>query len=724
MPSWWWVFLCATLIFVDTIHGNTSTISTGIRSNMRSSHKDVRRQLVDGDFAALNTLIQDMRLQLQDQTISAGELDVSVTNLVCQNIQIGDILLDYENIENTTLEMMIVAFPFQMDCSADFSFTFGALNGGGSFVSLTEQNAVNATIQLIAPNGFASETPSMSDVTQCSSTINVIDTKFTGGILAFVLDLLESPVSDVISNQANIAVCTIFDELGVTFFNDVLNATSTTFDTWLQPIPPEYSDPLYAEQNYVPPDGVTLLSLSSSSSSSNKNNNTSFRTTDSIGAFVVNAITNADSLLDGVVDDPSSPTGQTLEINVFLRDNFLDENGTYTLNFDNFEIDNSGDFNPVLYDGHDKLSKTSVRINAVRVTGLDTMTTFNPLIELGEYTFRNELSWDRLSIQLDLTVDVESSQLTDPILVSDVPIRAVENVTISLDLEQINVNASLFIAIDQNKFDNLPLGALLNDPVVCFLSALDTMEVSGLQVSFGQFSEPIIDGFDSPGVRRLLDTVIEAGFIAYEPTLLRAIPYFFQVPVRNIIKNDILDQFLGDNNECLSRAQDIAASAVIDFRDLFLPTAEASAIGGTGNAPYGNLMPVILNIVKDEYFMADPTTGLASINRKFLTDLGLDQSGTPGRLFFPGNFVNQTRQVRSNGKQSTIRLRLYDIYLNNIDSLGVPLNILEPVSNEPYQLYNEASIGVDRPLRFGFKFFLGISNAGKVLIVLEFYLLV
>jgi hypothetical protein len=252
----------------------------------------------------------------------------------------------------------------------------------------------------------------------------------------------------------------------------------------------------------------------------------------------------------------------------------------------------------------------------------------------------------------------------------------------------------------------------LKDPVVCFLSALDTMEVSGLEVSLGQFSEPIIDGFDSPGVQRLLDTVIEAGFIAYEPTLIRAVPYFFQVPVRNIIKNDILNQFLGDNNECLSNAQDIAESSLIDFRDLLLTTEDASAIGGSGTAPYGSLMPVIFNILQEEYLIVDPTTGLSSINHKLLSDIGLEQSGTPGRLFFPGNFLNQTREIRSNGRQATIRLRVYDIYLNNIDSLGVPLTILEPVENEPYSLYNEASIGVDRPLRFGFRFFLGITNDG------------
>ena len=667
-----------------------------------------RRQLAVGDFDRINAIIQNITLQLEDQTITAGELELVVANLQCQNIRIGDVLLTYQDIGGTTLELAITADPFNMTCSAEYSFSIGVINGRGSFVSVTETNAVNTNIQLIAPNGFQNETPSIANVSLCSSTINVVDTEFSGNVIAFVLNLLEDAVSGVISNQANAAVCRIMDELGETFFSDVLNATSATFDSWLQPIPAEYSDPLHAERNYVPPEGVTLLSLASSSSSTN----VSFSTTGSIGEFLVGAISNADSLLNKVVDDPTSPTGTTLEINVFLRDNFLDDSGTYTLRFEDFEVDNSGDFNPVLYEGHDKLSKSSIRINAVHVTGLDTMKTFNPLLELGQYTFRNELSWESLSIKLDLTVDVESSQLADPIISSEEPIRSVENITISLDLLQIDVNASLFVAIDQNKFDSLPLGSLLKGPVVCFLSALDTMEVSGLEVSLGQFSEPIIAGFESPGVSRLVETVIEAGFVAYEPTLIRAVPYFFQVPVRNIIKNDILVQFLGDNNECLSDAQQIPETSIIDFRDLVLPTDDALALGGTGSSPYGNLMPVIFNFLKNEYFVADPTTGLAAINSKLITDFGLDQSGTPGRLFFPGNFLNQTRKVRTNRKESTLRLRLYDIYINNIDSVGVPLTFLEPLQNEPYLVYNDVSVGVDRPLRFGFRLFLGISNGG------------
>jgi hypothetical protein len=671
------------------------------------------RQMAVGDFDSINTIIKDLVLKLQDQKASSGQIELTVSNLQCSNILIGDIQLNYTvvpsslNNAQAILQITMVLMPFSMDCTADFDFVVGFINGKSSrFTTITENNTVNATIDLIAPKGFDNETPSSSNITLCSSAINVITTKFDDqSVVSLALNALDPLISSIISNQADAAVCKILNEFGVIFFTDFLNSTSNTFDTWLQPIPEEYSDPLLAERNYVPPEDVKLLSFISS-------NNASFSTSGSIGEFVVNALTEADSLLNGVVDDPTSPTGKTLEVNVFLRNNFLDENGTYALMIDNLEIDNTGDLNPVLYDGETKLSKTAIRINGLRITGLDTMKVFNPLIELGQYTFRNELRWDSLSISLDLTIDVSSSKLDDPILVSEEPLQVTENITLSLDLERIDVNASIFLAIDQNKFDGLPLGSILKDPVICFLSALDTMEVSGLEVSLGKFSEPVLEGFASPGVHRIVATLIEAGFIAYEPTLRRAVPYFFQVPVRDIIKNDIIDQFLGDKNQCRSKAQEISEASVIDFRDLLLSPEDAVALGGGGDSPYGTLMHVFFKILKDEYLRADPSTGLAAVNTKFLADFGLDQSGTSGRLFFPGNFVNQTREVRSNRKKSTIRLRVYDVFVDNIDTVGVPLTLFEPVSGEPYLLDNEASIGVSRPLRFGFGIFFGISNSG------------
>jgi hypothetical protein len=697
----------STITSTDTFP--TAQWSTSI-SDISSSNMMYDRQLEIGDFDRINTIFQNSTLQLQDQQISSGQLDLNIMNLQCNQIQIGDITLNYttQNVDTSPsiISISIAVNPFSMDCTADYSYDFISLTGSGTFLASTQNNIVTTTINIIAPNGFNNEVPSQSEIIDCSSLVNVVDTNFMGGIVSTVLNLFENAVSDVISNQANIAVCNIINELGNTFFSDILNKTKHTFDTWLEPIPDEYNDPLLAERNYIPPDGVTLLSFSDNTTTTDDNT--------SIGEFVIHAIRNADTLLTGTVNDTSTMSGTDLEINAFIRENFLDDNGIFTFVINNdIVLNNSANtFNPVLYDGVNKLSKIVIRINTVHIGGLDTMTKFNPFIELGQYTFRNELSWDRLSVSFDLTIDIESSPLEDPILINAEPLKVTENITITLDLEKIDVNASLFIAIDQNKFDYLPLGALLKDPVVCFLSALDTMEISGLEVALGQFSEPILDGFVSPGVQRIVATIIEAGFIAYEPTLISIVPYFFQVTVRDIINDDFLVKFLGEENECLSNAQSIPESSIIDFRDLLLPSNEAISLGGSGTAPYGNLMHALYNTLQNEYLSADPMTGLAAINDKFISDFTMDQSGIEGRLFFPGNVLNQTREIHARGKHSTIRLRIFDLYLNNVNTLGVPLTIFEPVNDEPYLVQNEASIGINRTLRFGFRFFLGITNSG------------
>jgi hypothetical protein len=107
----------------------TATIIDERPMQYSTTVKNQRRQLAVGDFDKLNTLIKDMTLKLQDQTISAGQLDLTVTNLQCQNIRIGDILLDYTEIGGTTLQLAMVASPFSMDCSADYSYQFSLLGG-------------------------------------------------------------------------------------------------------------------------------------------------------------------------------------------------------------------------------------------------------------------------------------------------------------------------------------------------------------------------------------------------------------------------------------------------------------------------------------------------------------------------------------------------------------------------------------------------------------------
>jgi hypothetical protein len=178
--------------------------------SMASPTTSIIRQLEIGDFDRFNTLFKDAFIKLNDQSITSGELTLVVSNLQCSDIQIGDVQLDYtvaDDVNGTNASVLAVtisASPFSMTCTADYSYDFTFLSGSGTFESTTVDNSVNSTINLIAPNGFDMEVPSLSEVAACASQVNVDQTVFEGGIVSVVLNLFESAVSDVIANQANI----------------------------------------------------------------------------------------------------------------------------------------------------------------------------------------------------------------------------------------------------------------------------------------------------------------------------------------------------------------------------------------------------------------------------------------------------------------------------------------------------------------------------------------
>jgi len=60
---------------------------------------------------------------------------------------------------------------------------------------------------------------------------------------------------------------------------------------------------------------------------------------------------------------------------------------------------------------HDNFTETNISLEEVRIYGLDSMTKFDPLVIFGNYTLRNEFSWEFLQIEIDLSVDIQPSSL-------------------------------------------------------------------------------------------------------------------------------------------------------------------------------------------------------------------------------------------------------------------------------------------------------------------------
>ena len=110
----------------------------------------------------------------------------------------------------------------------------------------------------------------------------------------------------------------------------------------------------------------------------------------------------------------------------------------------------------------------------------------------------------------------------------------------------------------------------------------------------------------------------------------------------------------------------------------------------------------------------DPVTGESAFNEMLVQPFTQKQSGAAGQWLFEGDILDGGAKVDVGGLQADVSLRLYDAYVENLDSFGAPLSILDVVKGRPHQLNNTASIGVGKPLRLGGRFSIELIGSGKL----------
>jgi hypothetical protein len=665
---------------------------------------DGLRRLEIGDFARFNELFANAQLKLPDAELSESGLTLKISNLVCTNVNVGGIQSNHSLFQENGLDVLaytVTAFPVSITCSADYTFEVLFIPGSGRFTAVAESLRAETRIDLVSGSGgFAAGPPTVATIDYCNADIN-----FEGTTVERLLELFKGLISNVVDKYAADAVCNLLSDSGPELLGNLLNQTNSRLDKWLVPESEEFTNPLFIEQSFVVPENVTLIDFQANSTSS------------SVSDLFVRFLKEADGLFGGSAIDPV--TGQSeLAINLFLREALLDKTtGALTVDLSSFT-----EFNPVFFESNGKLTETSVVINGADIVGLDTLQTFDPFLEIGVYTVSNSFSWESLFLEIAMTVDIKPSTRPDSIFLNPDPVNIVEEITVRVEFSNIDVDLALFMPIDQARFESISLGSILSTENIlpCFMSALHSLEVSGLNVTVSDIIVPTLDGFISPGIDRLVSNLAEAAFLAYEPTFLRAIPGLFQDTIRTMINTRFLDSLIDavDGDGCSAAAD--TSEGFLDFRDLLLPADKALALGGSGQSQYGNLFRSAFSLVKDQLFATDSVTGLAKFSSGFITDFTQSQSGTSGRLFFGGDLLKSEKRVQAGGLDAMFRLRLYDAYINNLDTIGAPLTMLEPVNQQPYELNNSAGIGLSRPLELGIRFFLGLSNDGTLIEFLRF----
>jgi len=213
---------------------------------------------------------------------------------------------------------------------------------------------------------------------------------------------------------------------------------------------------------------------------------------------------------------------------------------------------------------------------------------------IGLYTLQNAFHLDFVTVELDLRVSIKPSKKEDSIVeMPNSNAEITEFIQVKFGVDNLNVAAALLIAINEDRFKALEIGSILRSEnlLSCFAAVVYELAISGFDVSVGSIRHPMLSGFVSSGIDRVVSSAIEAVFQMYEPVFLRALPSIFQTSFRDIVQEEILagDLFNPVEGACTWLHQSSSLDEYIDFRDLLLLPSHAAVLGGSGKEPYGDI---------------------------------------------------------------------------------------------------------------------------------------
>mmetsp|Transcript_13641 Transcript_13641/g.38382 ORF Transcript_13641/g.38382 Transcript_13641/m.38382 type:complete len:1474 (+) Transcript_13641:286-4707(+) len=654
-------------------------------------------QQVGGDFDRVNKILEAVEFKIEDDIKVSDEvffttLTLVVDSLTCRDIRIGNIALN-NVVGNNAVDVDIALSDIDFTCDVEYQYEYGFLDGSGKVEFVTDGNSAATSMRFVTNDeeDDFSVTPSLTscDVNVEIAAMNFIDADFAMSVVAlfeeYLRDMIEEEIEAYACSQMSTTVVSSMDETIFTSIGNTLLDFAAAEDG-------EQS----RQKEYNTTNALNFQEISDTQ----------------IGKMFKSALGELDKRFgtdNGNNDD--------LGINILLRSYVLDENGALILDFDKFLGRDALNFKL-----HDELTETNIGLKEVRIYGLDTMTKFDPLLVNGNHTLRNEFSWNTLTIEIDIALDMQPSSLENAVLqlAPDAVSRGIsEDITIQFGAENVAVSTSLFALIDINSLSGFTFGSVLSLTdmadyswvLPCLLSAVQDFHFIELVVSAQKINAPAVDGFVDDGLDRILSDFAEIAFEIYHDDFVEdVLPNMLQNTIKTFINNQIsliLEDTQNDADVCpkYDNLDGTTTEEYVDFRQFFNASFSAES-----ESQYGEFPALLRDLIDKELLEADPSTGMPKINEVLIDPLTKSQSGTEGTLLFGGDgedIFNVVQRINIGGFDANVRLRASNIKIENLDTVVKPLILLDTVPTDPYLLNNSGTIGVeDRPVtlstNFGF----------------------
>ena len=643
------------------------------------------------DFDNFNEIFENASIYIPEEfkvseKVVFVDLDMNIRNIKCYDVSVGDISVDHEQKSDTEFSATVGVTNLDLTCEMNYDYSYGILSGDGWVQIETENSDVLSTLAFTSPD-FDQNPPTNSVIGNCFSDVEIKKMDFEEDFASEVLEVFQSLIRNTVESAIGNVACEELSVLGTAVVGNMVDMARDQLQSYLGNLGEAITDPLYLEHNLNLPASLEPLNLQDTEGPVGKTVNEILRFLDThLGTTI------SDSSEGG---SGSSSTEDELVINSLLRSFFLEDDGSLRLGSSSI----STMMNPSLFEGHDRLTEFKIILDEVRLYGLDTITRFNSFRHIGKYTLQNELTWDLLKFEFDIILDMKPSKLDDAILVDPTSPGISEHFTIDFALNNIDVEASLLLVLDEVAMGSLELGPLFNTEnlLPCLLSIVEEIMVSGLDVDPSYVDDgPAVDGFLSSGFDRVISDSVEAAFAMYKGSLRAAIPNIFQTNIRNLINTFIVDTFVGDRTSSTCLELQPLSEEIIDFRKFF--DAE--------DGSYGDLPSVLKTMIDDELLPTNPETGKPRINEVLIAPFTGAQSGFEGTLIFPSDLFSflVPKNMSQKFGLETLEFRLLNPMIENLDTIGTPIQLLEPNAIDGQVLDNHATFGsIARKLRIGFK---------------------
>jgi hypothetical protein len=648
--------------------------STQLEQTLQHLHPDQRQRHLNLD--ALNNILTKAVVRFPDSELEAAGLTLKVTDLQCTNVRVDQVLVSPRTSSAQQILVDTNITGLDMTCTARYEFGgYLIVSGGGDLLVESLDNTATMVTSFESLD-YSQYPPHDSSIVTCIPSININKLEFSnGGFWGWTLDQLEGMFRGHFEELAENRMCEELEIMSNQNMDDLLNTLENKLVQYPEDI---VINPLRAEEllDAFYPDGKLI----------NWQEPGSYP----FGYWMDRAWQDIVSYLRLEVDDNGKVD---LNANIMLREHILED--------DVLIMDiNETSANHILYQGHDKWMQTEVRMHQVKLRGMDTLTDLDPLVPIGMFTLGSSLSWQSLSLEMDLSIDIKPSKLPESyISVGDASLGIYERVTAQLSLSQVNAGISIVLALDQDKVEALKVGHFLDKDNIlpCFLSSIFHVQVSSMSVEALDIQSPQVSGFASQGLEQIVSNAIQGAFLMYESSMLRSSKAFFQTAIREVVNLSLEAEkaTLTQGTKCtlweLAQPQ-----GSVDIRELLLEPQASILSGGPGEERYGNLfygfvMPTLQNEVLKE----------DKLNDRFIRPYTTNQSGLEGTLVSTAPWIDFVREGNAfardvgnivNGTEDAnwvallgwerFQFQLKDAVLSNLDTVTSPLEIFKPVDSQ------------------------------------------